>query len=74
MVHLYKNNKIKINADKTHVIFNEYNPGDCIRLNDMTIQAAESVRYLGAELITNDAENNSTCSHKWNCEKYYQQM
>ena len=55
-----KMNKIIINADETHVIFNEHHTGDCIRLNEMTIKTAESVRYLGAELVTNDAENNST--------------
>ena len=53
-------NKIKINADKTHEIFNEHHTGGYNRLNEMTIKTAESVRYLEAELVTNDAENNST--------------
>jgi len=50
---------IQINADKTHVIFNEHHPSDCITLNDMTIKTANSVRYLGAEMIANE-ENRST--------------
>jgi len=60
MVHWCKTNKIKINADKTHVIFNEYNPADKIECGNTTIKTIESIRYLGAELRANTEDNNST--------------
>ena len=60
MVYWCRKNKIKINADKTHVIFNEYQPHDKIELNGMTIKTSDSIRYLGAEIIANKEENKST--------------
>ena len=60
MLQWCKINKIKINADKTHVIYNEYNPEDKIECENTTIKSIESIRYLGAELTANKADNNST--------------
>lgn len=54
------NNKIKINADKTHIIFNEYDPEDNICVDNIEIKTTKSVRYLGAELLANDEIKNST--------------
>ena len=45
MIHWCKTNKIKINADKTHVIFNEYNPEDKIDCENITIKTLGSIRY-----------------------------
>jgi len=55
----YKN-KIKINALKTHVLFNESGPNDEIKFRDVTVKSTDSIRYLGAELCANKASNNST--------------
>lgn len=55
-----RKNKIQINTDKTHVIFNEYHPKDCIVSGTAKIQTTESIRYLGAEIIANKASNHST--------------
>jgi hypothetical protein len=60
MLHWCKTNKIKINADKTHVIYNDYNPEDKIECENTTITTIESIRYVGAELKTNKQDNNST--------------
>ena len=53
-------NKIKINVDKTHVIFNEYDPKDCIEIEGFKIRTAKTVKYLGAEIAANKASNHST--------------
>jgi len=43
IIHWCKTNKIKINADKTHVIFNEYNPEDKIDCENITIKTIGSI-------------------------------
>ena len=45
MLQWCKINKIKINADKTHVIYNEYNPENKIECENTTIKSIESISY-----------------------------
>ena len=60
MIEWYDKNKIKINAEKTHVIFNESRPDDSMRYGDTIIRTAVCIKYLGAEIIANKAENKAT--------------
>ena len=53
-------NKIKINSDKTHVLFNEYHAKDSISVKGMRIGTTKSIRYLGAQLTANSEEKQST--------------
>ena len=53
-------NKIKINTDKTHVLFNEYNPQDVIQVDNVKITTTKTIRYLGAELTANEEDSHST--------------
>ncbi|MEN9639129.1 MAG: hypothetical protein RLZZ262_997 [Bacteroidota bacterium] len=53
-------NKVKINTEKTHVIFNESRPNDQIRYGETVIKTTQKIKYLGAEIISNRAENRST--------------
>ena len=53
--------RIKINADKTHLIlFNHKVAGNSpsIRMNNINIQPATSVKYLGEHLMVNSTSNN----------------
>ena len=50
-----ESNKVKINQAKTHVIFNESNEEDNIVYKQYTIKTAATIKYLGAEIIANDA-------------------
>ena len=43
----------KINAEKNHVIFNESHVEDCSSCGNAIIRTTESVRYLGAQKMTN---------------------
>ena len=60
MVSWCNHNKIKINADKTHVLFNESNDEDHIEIEQMRINTTKSIKYLGAELTANQADHSST--------------
>ena len=53
-------NKVKINEEKTHVIFNESSQNDKIQYGNTLIRTTHCIKYLGAELIANKAENKST--------------
>jgi len=53
-------NKIKINTDKTFVLFNESNPNDKITNKNITICTAPVIKYLGAKLIANPSVSKST--------------
>ena len=52
-------NKVKINEEKTHVIFNEARMTK-FNTENATIRTTHCIKYLGAELIANKAENKST--------------
>ena len=53
-------NKIKINTDKTNVLFNEYNPQDVIQVDNVKITTTKTIRYLGVELTANEEDSHST--------------
>ncbi len=60
MVVWCEKNRIKMNFDKTHVIFNEYHHKDCIKFRNVCIKTTDSIRYLGVELKANKEKNCST--------------
>ena len=60
MVVWCEKNRIKMNFDKTHVIFNEYHHKDCIKFRNVCIKTTDSIRYLGIELKANKEKNSST--------------
>jgi hypothetical protein len=60
MIRWCKKNKIQINTEKAHVMFNESHPKDCISYGNTIIRTTESCRYLGAQIIANKASNHTT--------------
>jgi hypothetical protein len=60
MINWCTKNKVEINEEKTHVIFNESSPNDKVQYGNTTIRTTPCIKYLGAELIANKAEHKST--------------